>query len=454
MVRRRTSPLVVGAFLAVGAVLTAFPFFWMLTTSLKPLAESYTYPPTVIPSTVTLLSYLRLFRDFDFGRYLVNTVVVVLIGFIGMFFVAMAGYGFAKFRFRGKGFLFLLVLSTMMVPIQVTMIPTYLILNSLHLTNTLVGIALPTLVSAFNIFLFRQFMTTIPDELLEADPCRRRSSHIHHGVEQLHLALDHRQRPAELHALSWHLAAQQAARDQSATADGRSVADGGPDRHRVRDLSALHRAGLHDVRPQVGREDLEGFVHVDGGKILDGRGVPLTLRGVGLGNWLLPEGYMWKFGSPGPQSPREIEAFIQDLVGPEHAYEFWRRFRDTFITEADIERISAEGLNHVRLPINSRVVIGDDGELIEAGFALIDRLIEWCRRHELWVVLDLHGAPGGQTGTKIDDSPNGAPELFTDDRYRKLTVKLWRAIARRYRNETVVAAYDLLNEPLPNEHQH
>src|SRR5229473_1621477 len=147
MVTRRTSPLVVGAVLAVGAVLTAFPFFWMLTTSLKPLAESYTYPPTVIPSTATLESYLRLFRDFDFGRYLVNTVVVVLIGFIGMFFVAMAGYGFAKFRFRGKGFLFLL---------------------SLHLTNTLVGIALPTLVSAFNIFLFRQFMTTIPDELLEA----------------------------------------------------------------------------------------------------------------------------------------------------------------------------------------------------------------------------------------------------------------------------------------------
>jgi len=159
---------VVGAVLAVGAVLTAFPFFWMLTTSLKPLAESSTYPPTVIPSTATLESYLRLFRDFDFGRYLVNTVVVVLIGFIGMFFVAMAGYAFAKFRFRGKGFLFLLVLSTMMVPIQVTMIPTYLILNSLQLTNTLVGIALPTLVSAFNIFLFRQFMTTIPDDLLEA----------------------------------------------------------------------------------------------------------------------------------------------------------------------------------------------------------------------------------------------------------------------------------------------
>ena len=80
----------------------------------------------------------------------------------------MAGYAFAKFRFPGKEFMFLLVLATMMIPIQVTMIPTYLILNGVELTNTLLGIALPTLVSGFNIFLFRQFMSTIPDELLEA----------------------------------------------------------------------------------------------------------------------------------------------------------------------------------------------------------------------------------------------------------------------------------------------
>jgi multiple sugar transport system permease protein len=168
MDRPRFAAPVLGSLLALGAVLTAFPFFWMLTTSLKPLAESYNYPPTVLPSTVTLGSYIRLFGDFDFGRYLVNTVVVVMIGFVGMFFVAAAGYAFAKFRFRGKGLLFIVVLATLIVPIQVTMIPTYLILNSLQLTNTLPGIALPTLVSAFNIFLFRQFMTTIPDELLEA----------------------------------------------------------------------------------------------------------------------------------------------------------------------------------------------------------------------------------------------------------------------------------------------
>src|SRR5260370_2716363 len=177
-------------------------------------------------------------------------------------------------------------------------------------------------------------------------------------------------------------------------------------------------------------------------------------RGVGLGHWLRPEGYMWKFEHPGPQSPREIEALVEDLVGPDLAATFWRRFRSTFIAEADVARISAEGMNHVRLPITSRVVLDEAGTRIEPGLALIDRGIEWCRTHGLWVVLDLHGAPGGQTGTNIDDSPHRAPELFTEPRYRVLTVKLWQALARRYRDETAVAAYDLLNEPLPNEYQH
>jgi multiple sugar transport system permease protein len=166
--RSRRSVFVIGIVLTAGALLTAFPFFWMLTSSVKPLSESYTYPPRFLPSHFTFGSYVTLFRDLQFGRYLVNTIVVVLISFVGMFLMAMAGYAFAKFRFRGRRTLFWLVLSTMMIPIQVTMIPTYLILNSVKLTNTLVGIALPTLVSGFNIFLFRQFMTTIPDEVLEA----------------------------------------------------------------------------------------------------------------------------------------------------------------------------------------------------------------------------------------------------------------------------------------------
>jgi len=158
----------IGAVLAVGAVITAFPFLWMLTTSLKPQRESIDFPPTVVPQEPTFEWYVRLFVELDFGTYLRNTVIVVAIGFIGLLFMAMAGYAFAKFDFRGRRGMFFIVLATMMIPIQVTMIPTYLILNGLKLTNTLVGIALPTLVGGFSIFLFRQFMSTIPTEMLEA----------------------------------------------------------------------------------------------------------------------------------------------------------------------------------------------------------------------------------------------------------------------------------------------
>ena len=166
--RRAMRLLPVAVLLTAGAVLTAFPFLWMLTTSVKPLSQSRRYPPEVLPTEPTLASFRRLFQDLEFGQYLINTVVVVLISFIGLLLMAMAGYGFAKFRFRGRGVMFALVLATMMIPVQVTMIPTYLLLNSVSLTNTLVGIALPALVSAFGIFLFRQFMVTIPNELLEA----------------------------------------------------------------------------------------------------------------------------------------------------------------------------------------------------------------------------------------------------------------------------------------------
>ena len=158
----------IGSALFVGALITAFPFIWMLTSSVKPQRESVSYPPTIISKHITFEYFRALFTQLNFNRYLFNTICVVLIGFFGLIFMAMAGYSFAKFEFRGKASLFFLVLATMMIPVQVTMIPTYLILNSLKLTNTLVGMAIPTLVSGFNIFLFRQFMSTLPSEIFEA----------------------------------------------------------------------------------------------------------------------------------------------------------------------------------------------------------------------------------------------------------------------------------------------
>jgi endoglucanase len=198
----------------------------------------------------------------------------------------------------------------------------------------------------------------------------------------------------------------------------------------------------------------DGYVRVAGREIVDASGTPLLLRGVGLGNWLLPEGYMWHFPEP-MTAPRQIEARIADVVGPERAARFWAEFRAHFIDEADIALIAELGFDHVRLPISARVVMDEDGGLIESGFRLIDQLIAWCGAHNLWVLLDLHGAPGGQTGTNIDDSPNGEPELFIHpERYRAQAIALWEAIARRYRDEPIVLGYDLLNEPLPNEWQH
>jgi multiple sugar transport system permease protein len=160
--------IVIGALLAVGAFATAFPFIWMVFASVKPRSESVAYPPTLLPREPTLEFFQQLFVELDFGRYLVNTFAIVIISMAGLLLMAAAGYGFAKFQFRGRDALFFLVLITMMIPVQVTMIPTYLILNGMKLTNTLVGIALPTLVSGFSIFLFRQFMATIPTEMIEA----------------------------------------------------------------------------------------------------------------------------------------------------------------------------------------------------------------------------------------------------------------------------------------------
>lgn len=164
----RTLRVLITVALSVGALVTAFPLFWMVSGGLKPKSEALDFPPTLLPVQPTLDNVARLFTELDFGRYFVNTIIVVLIGGVGLLLMAMAGYAFAKFEFRGKRVMFFLVLATLMVPVQVTMIPTYLILNGMKLTNTLVGIALPTLVSGFGVFLFRQFMSTIPTELLEA----------------------------------------------------------------------------------------------------------------------------------------------------------------------------------------------------------------------------------------------------------------------------------------------
>src|ERR1017187_3452194 len=144
------------------------------------------------------------------------------------------------------------------------------------------------------------------------------------------------------------------------------------------------------------------FLHTDGKYIVAPDGKKLLLRGINLGNWLVPEGYMFHFDK-GPASYREISALFNDLIGPDEAARFWRQYRETYITEADIRFIHEAGFNSVRIPFHSKLI--DDG----TAFPLLDRVIAWCRQAHIWVILDMHCAPGGQTGTNIDDSWGNPP---------------------------------------------
>jgi aryl-phospho-beta-D-glucosidase BglC (GH1 family) len=186
-----------------------------------------------------------------------------------------------------------------------------------------------------------------------------------------------------------------------------------------------------------------GFVQAQGKQLVDGSGQPLVLRGINLGNWFVPEGYMFNLDN-GPSSGREIDALFRDLAGPDATDAFWREWRDTYITRDDIQLIRNSGFNSVRIPLHHELFVKNG-----AGWKVLDRAIQWCKEAGLLVILDLHAAPGGQTGTNIDDS-YGYPWLFESEKYQRETVALWRRLARRYRDEPTVLGYDLLNEPIPH----
>lgn len=192
------------------------------------------------------------------------------------------------------------------------------------------------------------------------------------------------------------------------------------------------------------------FLHAQGMKIVDEKGAAIQLKGVGLGNWMLPEGYMWRFGKRADR-PRRIEKLISDLIGKADADSFWQNYRHNYITEKDIEQISALGFNSVRPALNARLFLSEEEnpQFVQEGFDLVDSLVTWCTRHKLYVILDMHGAPGGQTGQNIDDSEFDEPRLFMENKYEPRLTQLWLKIAEKYSNNPTIAGYDLLNEPLP-----
>lgn len=177
---------------------------------------------------------------------------------------------------------------------------------------------------------------------------------------------------------------------------------------------------------------------------------PFVMKGINLGNWLVPEGYMFKFQNA--TSPRLINEVLNELIGPNETKKFWQQYVNSYITEADIHYLKSVGVNSVRLPFNYKLFTNEDylGENnSNHGFEILDKLIAWCKKENVYVLLDMHCAPGGQTGDNIDDS-YAYPFLYDDTTAQNETVSIWKRIAAHYKNETIVLGYDLLNEPIPH----
>ena len=190
------------------------------------------------------------------------------------------------------------------------------------------------------------------------------------------------------------------------------------------------------------------FITTKGINIIGIDGKPFYIKGTNLGNWLVPEGYMFKFKHA--NSPRLIQSVINELIGPDAARTFWKKYLDSYITHEDIHYLKSLGMNSIRIPFHYKLFTNEEylgGQDPVRGFELMDRLIKWCKQEKLYVILDMHCAPGGQTGDNIDDSW-GSPFLFENEESQQQTIDIWKTISQHYRNEPAVMGYDLLNEPI------
>jgi endoglucanase len=199
-------------------------------------------------------------------------------------------------------------------------------------------------------------------------------------------------------------------------------------------------------------EENRGFLHAEGTKIVDGNGREVLLRGIGLGGWMLQEGYMMH--TEGPQY--RIEAKIEELVGPQRKQTFYAAWLANHTRRIDIDSLAAWGFNSIRLPMHYKLFtppIEEEpvpGEITwrDTGFALTDSLLDWVAANDLYLILDLHAAPGGQgKNADINDYNPDKPSLWESKANQEKIVALWRRLAARYADEPNIGGYDIINEP-------
>ncbi len=155
--------------LVIGAIIALAPMVWMLSASVMPTGEATAYPPRFFPSRVTFSHYGQLFTRLELGRYLLNSAfLAVTVTATSLVINSLAGYAFAKLRFRGRDRTFRLLSLGLVLPVQVAMLPLFLLMKQMHLVNTYWGVIIPGMASIFGIFLIRQYALSIPDDMLDA----------------------------------------------------------------------------------------------------------------------------------------------------------------------------------------------------------------------------------------------------------------------------------------------
>ncbi len=198
----------------------------------------------------------------------------------------------------------------------------------------------------------------------------------------------------------------------------------------------------------------QGFLKADDGRIVNEKGENMLLRGMGLGGWMLQEGYMFKVGELGRQY--RIKEEITKLVGVQKANEFYDLWLHNNTTKTDIDSLASWGFNSVRLPMHFQLFtlpvdkepVAGQNTWLKEGFELTDSLLSWCKANKIYLILDLHAAPGGQgNDLNISDRNPSKPSLWESRDNQLKTIALWRKLAERYRDEPWIGGYDIINEP-------
>jgi len=187
---------------------------------------------------------------------------------------------------------------------------------------------------------------------------------------------------------------------------------------------------------------LKGFLRTKGNKIIDGNNRPIVLKGVNLGGWLMMEAYILHAPNFAVQL---FKKEFEKKLGPRSLRSFEKEFRNNFVKESDIKHISKLGFNCIRLPFNYRLVESSPYKFNKNGLAYLDIVIKWAKKYGIWIILDLHAAPGSQNHDWHSDSLGDA-ELWTKRSNQKRTLAIWKFLAKRYKDEECIAGYDLINE--------